>query len=242
MLHIDIQKILMLSKRDLMDNPELVQPLGTRKGVLNKPTELKIDIEELFIARANNNLLVHNLFTIYQQNGGKGTREKFAEVIRRLMNKFIYENDLRAYETAETQATGIVNYVSLLKTINNDFMSSTYKYFKWNSYNPFQDNVEVGEWENRVLKKSYDLTNEDHGSLDLWREQFVQVLGRNFRDNNRIPAHRIGIQSRHYDRSNEGLRFNNPDRSSLETPIHGYDMSQLHRGTDKYQSEEWYSM
>jgi hypothetical protein len=232
----------MLSKYDLMNNPEIVQPLGSRKGVLNKPCNINLDIDRLFIAKDNVNLLVHNLYNIYQQNGGKGSKQKFRDLIPKLMNKFIHENDLSGYEAAEAQATGINNYVTVLKTINNDFMSECYKYFRWNSYNPFQDNVEVGPVESRVLKKSYELTADDHGTLDLWREQFTQVLNRNFRNNNKIPVYRTGIHTRHYDRSNEGLLFNNPDRASLETPVRGYDMSQIHKSIDRYKSEEWYGM
>ncbi len=232
----------MLSKYDLMNNPELVQPLGSRKGVLNKPTELSLDMNEIFISQSNINLLSHNLYTIYQQNGGKGTRKKFKELIPKLMNKFMFENDLNSYETAEAHTIGVNNHTTVLKAINKDFMSECYKHFKWNTYNPFQDDVEVGPVEARVLKKSYELTADDHGELDVWREQFVQVLNRNFRNNNKIPAYRTGIHARHYDRSNEGLHYNNPDRSSLDTPIYGYDMRQISKGIDKYKSEEWYGM
>jgi hypothetical protein len=40
----------MLTVQDLIDKPDMVQPLGTRKGLSNKPTHLNIDIKSTFIS------------------------------------------------------------------------------------------------------------------------------------------------------------------------------------------------
>lgn len=231
-----------LTKEDLMLRPEQVQPLGTFKGIRNKPTVIKIDLKKLFLSDANQNLLKTNLFTIYQQNGGKQPRAAFYKFIKQLSNRFVLDNDLNAYETAEAQATGFNNYTEALKAINNDYHKVCYKFFSWNIANPFRDKVTVGPSDRRVLKQGYDLSHEDHGTLDVWREQFTQVLNAQFRDNNRIPVYRQSIHTRHYDRGNEGLQHNDADRSSLETPIYGYDMSQIYKNLDKYSKTEWYSM
>jgi hypothetical protein len=232
----------MLSKFDLLHQPELVQPLGSRKGVLNKPTNLRIDLPDLFLSNSNFNNLHTALYTIYQQNGGKSPYGKFGELTKLLQKKFVKENNLNAYCTAEWQATGTNNYVDALKMINSDFHKMVYKYFAWNIYNPFHDSIEVGPNDDRVLKKSAEIRPEDFGTLDLWREQFTTVLNRQFRDNNRIPAYRTGIQKRHYDRGNEGLRSNNPDRASLETPIYGYDMSRISDTVLNYKDSEWFGL
>jgi len=232
----------MLSQHDLLFNPQDVQPLGSRKGVLNKPTELKIDMVELFLSDNNSSVLKSGLYAIYQQNGGKASRGKFYHLVELLQRKFVKENDLYSYTTVEAQATGTNNYVEALRAINKDFHSTVYTYFKWNMYNPYKDDIEVGPSENRQLKKSAEIMPEDFGTLDLWREQFVQVLNRQFRDNNRIPVYRTSIHTRHYDRSNEGLRFNDPDRASLETPIYGYDMSRIEDGLCNYKSDSWFGL
>lgn len=231
-----------LTKADLMLRPEQVQPLGTIKGIRNKPTNIKIDIKDLFMSDSNQNMLKHNLYTIYQQNGGKQLRSAFNKFITQLSKRFVLDNNLYTYETAEAQATGYNNYTEVLRTINRDYHAVCYKFFSWNTANPFQDNVVVGPSDRRVLKKGYELTPEDHGTLDVWREQFTQVLNAQFRDNNRIPVHRQSIHTRHYDRSNEGLQHNDADRSSLETPVYGYDMSQIYKNLDKYSATDWYSM
>lgn len=231
-----------LTYEDLMLRPEQVQPLGTFKGLRNKPTVIKINLEELFMSEANQNLLRCNLYTIYQQNGGKQLRSAFNKFIKQLSTRFIRDNNLNAYETVEAQATGFNNYTEALRAINNDYHKVCYKFFSWNTANPFQDRVEVGPSDHRVLKKGHDLSHEDHGTLEVWREQFTQVLNAKFRDNNRIPLHRQSAHTRHYDHSNEGLHYNDPDRASLETPIYGYDMSQIYNNLDKYSKDEWYSM
>jgi hypothetical protein len=232
----------MLSKKDLLFNPHNVQPIGSRKGVLNKPTNIVIDMKEVFLSIKNTKLLLYGLFDIYQQNGGKESLEKFETFITLLQRKFVADNDLEAYYTAEWQAIGFVNYVEALKAINNDFHKLTYRYFKWNRYNPFKDDIEVGPSDDRKSIKSAEIMPEDFGTLDLWREQFTQVLNRQFRGKNRIPVHQASIHTRHFDRGNEGLRNGNPDLASLETPIHGYDMSRIKKAPDSYKSESWYSM
>lgn len=232
----------MLSRYDLLYRPDDVQPLGSRKGVLNKPTEVKVDLVELFLSRANTNNLHMSLHAIYRQNGGKAGLAKFKQLIELLQKKFVKENRLSDYITVESQATGTNNYVDALKAINNDFHKLVYTYFRWNIYNPYHDDIEVGPNENRILKKSADIMPEDFGTLDVWREQFTLVLNRQFRDCNRIPAYRTGIHSRHLDRGNEGLRFNDPDRSSLETPIYQYDLSRIGDTVCNYKQEEWFGV
>lgn len=232
----------MLSLQDLLLNPSSVQPLGTKKGVMNKPTELSIDIVDLFLSSSNVSPMVANLHSIYRSNGGKVSFSRFKELAVLLMKKFAKENDLYSYSTAEDDTMEIYNYPMILRTINADFIKFAHKYFKWDYYNPFVDDVEVGPTGARELKKSFELTPDDHLTLEVWREQFTQALGRNFRNNNNIPVHRISMHTRNYDRSNEGFKYDNSDRASLETPVHGYNMIEIYKNLDRYRSEDWYSM
>lgn len=232
----------MLSEYDLLHRPQDVQPLGSRKGVLNKPTELKIDLNDLFISESNTKPLHASLYAVYQQNGGKSNFAKFGKLIKLLQRKFVKDNILADYCTAEWQATGTNNYVDALRAINNDFHKTVYTYFKWNIYNPYHDDIEVGPNDDRNLKKSSEIMPEDFGTLDVWREQFTLVLNRQFRNNNQIPVHRVGLHARHIDRGNEGLRENDPDRSSLETPIYGYDMGRIGDTVCNYKQDDWYGV
>jgi hypothetical protein len=230
----------MLTVQDLIE--PTTQPLGTRKAASNKHTHLNIDVKNTFVSEQNINMLTCNLFKIYQQNGGMQSNQKFKQLIPLLISRFLKKNDLTSYRTAEADTVGFNDYTTILRAINNDFIKMCYNYFKWNAYNPFQNDIEVGTVENRVLKKSYEIMPEDHGTLDIWREQFIQISNNKFRDNNKIPFYRTGMFTRNYDRSNEGFIHNNPDRASIETPIYGYDMKHLQNGLCTYKSEEWYGM
>lgn len=230
----------MLSRADLMRGGDDIQPLGSRKGVLNKPTPLHIDLNDLFVSSSNTAMLQHGLYNVYTQNGGKAPRAKLFHLITLLQRKFMKDNILADYQTAEAGATGFNNYVEALRAINNDFTKMVYGYFRWNVYNPYKDDIEVGPSDHREVKKSAEIMPEDFGTLDLWREQFTQVLNRQFRDGNRIPVYRSSIHTRHFDRGNEGLAQNDPDRASLENPIYGYDMKRIAGSVLNYKSEEWF--
>jgi hypothetical protein len=232
----------MLSLHDLMFHPESVQPIGSRKGVLNKPTNVYIDIKDLFLSPSSVSSMSVKLHSIYRQNGGKTPLSKFKQLVVLLMKKFAKENNLYDYATAEDDTMQIYNYPVILRTINKDFMTFAHRYFNWDNYNPARDTVEVGPADARELKKSAELMPDDHITLEVWHEQFTQALGRNHRDNNRIPVYRTAIHTRHYDRSNEGLKHDEADRASLETPVYGYDMSQIYKNIGNYKSEDWYSM
>jgi hypothetical protein len=238
--HIDKKDI--LSREDLLFNPEVLQPLGTIKGVRNRPTEIYIDLNDLFLTYDNQQLLFTNLFKVFRQNGGKLPKKQFRSFISSKSTNFAKTNNLNEYRTAEYQATGFNNYTECLVAINNAFTKECYNLFSWNSYNPVRDTVEVGPADHRVLKKGFDMSHEDHGTLELWRNQFTQVLNAQFRNNNQIPKQRTAVHTRHYDTGNEGLRSNNPDRASLENPIYSYDMSNIYKNLDNYSSTGWYSM
>ncbi|NDB85391.1 MAG: hypothetical protein EB127_22215, partial [Alphaproteobacteria bacterium] len=133
--------------------------------------------------------------------------------------------NLNLYTTIEGSATGLINYVEVLRSINEHFSKFVHNYFKWNVYNPFHDLVEVSNPAsgNRYLKKGSEMTPDDYGTLDLWRNQITQVSNKNFRNNNKIPAYQAGLHTRNYDRGNEGLKYDE-DQSSMENHIHGYDI------------------
>jgi hypothetical protein len=232
-----------LTEYDLMFNPHLIQPVGTRKGVLNKPNDLplKIDPYDLFLAHDNVNLLCVDLYKVYQQNGGQSSRDKFRDLVLLLQHKFIKSNNLHLYTTAEWAGTGLINYVEVLRSINEEFNKLVFDYFKWDVYNPFHDLAEVSDLASgkRYLKKGSELTPDDYGTLDLWRNQITQVSNKNFRNCNKIPVYQAGLHTRNYDRDNEGLKYV-ADQSSKDNHIHGYDMRIPRKSALNYKSDEWF--
>ena len=199
-------------------------------------TVMYINLNDMFTSQKNVRYLIDTLYLTYRENGGRSNRMNFASFVIGKISAFA-ARDLNEYQTAEMHATGYNNYVDALHAINADFIAMCYKYFAWNDFNPFKATYEVGTWERRVLKKGYDLTPEDHGTLDMWRDQMVQVLNRNYRDNNEIPNYRRHLNTRHYSRDGEGLRTTS-SRASLEATPHGYDMGDIHDIV--YKSEDFY--
>ena len=210
--------------------------MTTKKERRNTATVIYADLNALFTSQNNIRYMVDTLYLTYQENGGRNNKSTFAPFVIKLAYQFARQ-DLNDYQTAEMFATGYNNYVDALRAINADFTALCYKYFSWNEFNPFKATYSVKEFERRVLKKGYDLTAEDHGSLDVWHDQMTQVLNRNFRDDNRIPSYRTHLNARHYSRENEGLQ-NTPARASLEHTPHGYDMTAIHN--INYKREDFY--
>ncbi len=234
----------MFSKKDLILHPEELQPLGSIKGVEYRPSLpfINLDMNKLFNSEGNTLLLSNNVYSIYQQNGGRVKKEKLYEIVPKLMAEFNNNKNLNNYELVEMQATNQKNWSSILKAINYDFIKFCYKYFKWNTFNPFREYAQVGDNDHRRYKRFQDLMPDDYCTLDLWREQFIQIDNSRFRDNNAIPEYRASIHTRNYDTSNEGLREGNSDRASLENFQRGFDMRTIYKMIDNYKDRDWYGM
>ena len=89
-------------------------------------SDLILNMNDVFMSKNNVNLLTYNLYNTYVQNGGQIDKYEFELLIRNLMNKFVYNNDLSSYETAEAHTVGFNDYVVALKTINADFTKICY--------------------------------------------------------------------------------------------------------------------
>jgi len=219
--------------------------INSLKALNNIPTEpdfANVNIVALFMSKSNMSLLSHNLYKIARQNGDRNEYERFAYAIPLLAKKFQINNNLFDYTTAESEAIKMNNWVEVLKTINNDFMKYCYKYIKWNQFVPTREWAEVGSRNDRKQKRFQYFNSEDAKTLDLWRNQETQIMNKHFRYENKIPFWQVTMHTRHYDRSNEGLMYDDPERASLENPIYGYDMTAINSTLNNWKSSEWFGM
>lgn len=69
---------------------------------------------------------------------------------------------------------------------------------------------------------------EDMKNLDVWSKTTVDTNSSKYRYNNTIPIWQKSMNTRHYDRSNEGFHHSNSTRASLGAPIYGYNMSAIY--------------
>lgn len=237
---------LVISRKDLLIRPDEYKPLGSFKSVKNKeskPTFLEIDIEKVFKSDSNLKMMANSLHKVHRQNGGRSTIQKFLSLTPKLAESFSRRYDINKFEDVTYQATGHHNWSELLKTVNNEFMSFCYNKFRWNSLVPTREWAEVGATGERKQKRFYELTVEDIGTLDYWRKQETQRINKAFRHNNKIPVWQRSMHNRFYDKSNDGLHSNDPDRASLENFVHGgYDMDRIHELIDKWTDQSWFGM
>lgn len=235
----------MIPHRSLLEHPDKYHPLGSVKSINNVPNPVdftNVNINALFMSRPNIAMLTSNLYKVARQNGSRSSMEKFKKIVPALAMQFKVRNKLEEYETAEANATGFNNWVEVLKTVNNVFMKYCYRRLKWNTFVPTREWAEVGPRNDRKQTKFYELQAADHGTMDLWRNQETQIMNKHFRYGNKIPFWQTSMHNRHYDKHNEGLAYDNPDRTSLDTPLYGYDMSNVKATIDKWQSKEWFGM
>ena len=102
-------------------------------------------------------------------------------------------------------------------------------------WNPFRASCVVGiknEFQNTLRTKTlhdmvYDV--EDTRNMDIWRPERTVRMNNDYRYNNQIPVWQCSMNKRNYDRDNDGLEHSDPNRSSLETPIRGYEMTDIYK-------------
>lgn len=230
----------MISRHDLLYHAEEYQPLGSIKGMRNLPVRFAVDMNDVMRSQVNMLLLCKSVYRYYRQNGGRASYDKICELVEVCLDRFMKEYDINDFISAEWQATGNNNYSEALNAANNMFMKKVYDLLPANRMVPTREYAIVGPHDAREVKRYSELTAADIPTIDVWAKAEVQVINKQFRDNNRIPFWQCSMHKRHYDRGNDGFRENDPDRASLENPIYAYDMSNIHANIDHWKKEEWF--
>lgn len=197
-------------------------------------------MNDVMRSEVNMLMLCKSVYRFYRGNGGRATYEKICKLVEICLDRFMKAHDINQFISTEWQATGVNNYSEALNAANNLFMKKVYSLFPANRYVPTREYAIVGPHDNREVKRLSEVTAEEVPTLDVWAKAEVQLLNKQHRDNNRIPFWQASVHTRHYDRGNDGLRENDPDRSSLENPIYPYDMSRIHANIDHWKREEWF--
>ena len=235
----------MISYRDLLQRPNEFQPLSSHKSVFNRASSIgftEVDITDLFHSSSNQLLLARNLHAVNGKNGGTSKFDVFESLVPKAQKEFCRRNDITAYEMAETQSTGMVDWAELLRVINNNFLKFCYNMLRWNNFNPFRSRAMVGATGSRKSKKYNEMLADDIPTLDIWADQQVERYNSQYWLGNQIPVWRTTLHTRHFDRSNGGLRNGNSDRASLEGFSLGYDMSAAKSLIGKWKADEWWGL
>jgi len=90
-----------------------------------------------------------------------------------------------------------------------------------------------------MLNKCYaKMTAEEYKNINVWDNQQIFVDNDVKRYKNTITPWEIGLYKRHYDRGNDGLHAPT-ERASLNNQVHGYDMSNIIKGSTFYEHPDY---
>jgi hypothetical protein len=207
--------------------PETYQ-LGTLKGKRNVESVRSLEeepaktqenyrkvIEDIFLSGKNTYRLIY-LLDRYARNEGahKTNLEVLEKIVRR--ERAIFMSDVGVPSPVEYQATGMINYVMILNTMNQMVLRKCRKYVA-NQLMPSRGFVQ-GDFPGGKKKMS-ELLVSDYGLLKFGEPDEVYSMDSMYRENNKIPVEQWSKHTRHLDRDNEGLRERDPGRASLETPV-----------------------
>lgn len=161
--------------------------------------------------------------------------------IPKLMNQWTIDNNINDYESS-----GDNNIVTNLEFINKKFLlnnSILYDRCGIGEVNVFTSLGRVTDECGRQSNKKYDeMSANDYHTLDVSQPYEAFTYDKRNRYSNKIPVWQKSMQMRNYDRSNDGLHDANPDRSSLDNQIHGYDMSNIIKGSTYYENYYYENM
>lgn len=255
----DIYTPVRLPLSHLVHAPEDYQPLGSNKALRNRPSKHGyyneypihdtrdpnyVDLKKSFMTPKNLGDIAFNIKEIGRDNGHDIPGPIVAKKVTKAAVRFIkhpIHSQLFTFRTVAVEATGQDNWSERFRTINNKFTQFCYGMINWNQFIPTRMHALVGPAHHKHLKPFHELTADEYKTLNVWKHQEIQITADRFRDNNRIPFYQHKMHTRHYDRSNEGFHAT-PDRSSLENPIYGYDMTSIEDTLGNWQREGWFGI
>jgi hypothetical protein len=96
---------------------------------------------------------------------------------------------------------------------------------------------------NNQYKKKYDeMLAPDYSTIDTWQPLNIYTYDKAHRYGNKIPIWQKSMNTRHFDKENDGLQAAYSDRASLNNQIRGYDMSNIKKGSTYYENYYYENM
>jgi hypothetical protein len=209
------------------------------KEKMNPPADNYFDTmtnTQIFLSNKNIYYILYVMVSLNKSNKTSIDTNKLQEKIPKLMAEWAIKNKI----DRSTYVTGDI--IQNLEFLNNKFLNSHKNLYS----NHCQDTLNVLQLKHRVTdrcgressKKYNEMLASDYHTLNLWNDKSNDIYTYNAvsRDCNKIPLIQKSMNTRHYDRSNDGLRVNVPDQSSLNNQNRGYDMSNIIKGSTIYEN------
>ena len=193
--------------------------------------------EQMFLSNRNTYILVHYIISLNVKNNTKTQHEILRKKIPEIMVKWAADKKINDYEDLND------NLLTTLTFLNKQFLGDhpeLYNRADCSGINVYRITGRVTDRCNRQSNKRHDeMLASDYHTLDVWQPHEVFTSNKNNRYCNRVPIWQKSMNTRHHDRCNDGLRDAIPERASLNNQIHGYDMSNIIKGSTYYENPSY---
>lgn len=203
------------------------------KDIANKPMLNPLDCKSnagIFLSDKNIHDMVQFITSLNDKKVQTHIRE-LRKLIPVRMVDWVRKNNINDYEGLYDDPLIMLRYLNekFIKD-NNDFYTAQH-----NSVNVLKTSSNVTDRCGNVVNKKYnEMLASDYHTIDIQQRQDTYTDNNQFRNNNQIPMWQKSMNVRHYDRSNDGLQSAEMERASLDNQIHGYDMSNIIKGSTYY--------
>jgi hypothetical protein len=166
--------------------------------------------------------------------------EQLQEKIPSMMLKWANENNINEFEYTSD------DIITTLKFINKKFIMNhgcLYDRSNKSDINVFHTTGRITDECNNQFMKQYDnMFASDHHTVDTWQPLDIFTYDKKNRYSNKIPIWQKSMNTRQYDKSNDGLKTADPDRASLDTQTRGYNMENIIKGSTSYENYYYENM
>jgi hypothetical protein len=136
--------------------------------------------------------------------------------------------------------------IMTLKFLNKKFISDYYNLINKSTksdLNVFHTTGLITDECNNQYMKQYDnMFAEDHHTVDTWQPLDIFTYNKKNRYSNKIPIWQKSMNTRHLDKSNDGLHTADSDRASINTQTRGYNMDNIIKGSTSYENYYYENM
>ena len=188
---------------------------------------------QLFLSNKNIYNVVYYAIALSNTYKSNKIPKSVQKSIPNLMSKWAKDKNINDWEDLNNDP------LITLEFLNKQFLKEHNAIFNKTDkgLNVFQIEDTVTDKCGRQSVKKYDeMLASDYHTLDVWQEEDTTRYNENFRYKNEIPSWQRTMNIRHYDRSNDGLAAADSERASLDNQIHGYDMSNIIKGSTNYEN------
>lgn len=189
---------------------------------------------QIFLSNKNINYIILKAVSLNKKNKNPYKLKKLIQIMPNFM--YVWAKDKKINNMSYINN----DIVQTLSFLNNQFLlDNSMLYNSSNGYfsiNVYKTNDTVTDRCGIPSVKKYDkmLASEFH-TLNLWNEDNKTFTHDSInRYDNKIPYWQKSMNTRHYDKSNDGFHDDIPERSSLNTQNNGYDMTNIIKGSTIY--------